>query len=232
LLLLLAACQPDTSDPNPLNATASAVANAETVADASTALASLPTAETPTILTSDATATPCAFVWATRPQIELTARVNQVLLDAGLRGIEASASSYGETCGAAFLAMDTSFDFFIPTEAGGSDEALGTLAAQLIALVRDIPLAERPAPNRGYFTLLVVGGAEERTIRVREDDALAALVAHPAGGAALLDALLAAGVRRAHRAVPDDPAEDRRYEDAHRGEPPAHLQRLRGESAL
>ncbi len=192
ILLFLAACQPAASEPNPLNLTASAVANAETVADASTALASLPTAETPAVTPGDATATPCAFMWATRPQIELTTRVNQALLDAGLRGIEASASSYGETCGARFFAMDTSFDFFIPTDAGGTDEALGGLAAQLIALVRDIPMQERPAPNRGYFTLIIVGGAEERTIRVREDAALAALVANPAGGAALIAALEAA----------------------------------------
>lgn len=192
MVILLAACQPAASDPNPLNATASAVADADTVAAASTALASLPTAETPVVTTSDATATPCAFMWATRPQIDLTARVNQALLDAGLRGIEVSASSYGETCGAAFLAMDTSFEFFIPTDAGGDDQTLGALAAQLIALVRDIPMAERPAPNRGYFTLIVVGGAEERTIRVREDAALAALESNPTGGAPLVNALIAA----------------------------------------
>jgi hypothetical protein len=190
--LLLAACQPAAPEPNPLNLTATAQMDAETVAAAATALANLPTAATAAVTTSDATATPCAFMWATRPQIELTARVNQALLDAGLRGIEASASSYGETCGAAFLAMDTSFDFFIPTEAGNSDEALGTLAGQLIALVLDIPMEERPAPNRGYLTLMVVGGATERTIRVRETDALAALEANPSGGAPLLLALVAA----------------------------------------
>lgn len=189
ILLLLAACQPAASDPNPLNMTATAQVDAETIAAAETAVANLPTGET---TSGDATATPCAFMWTTRPQIELTTRMNQALVDAGLRGIEASASSYGESCGAAFLAMDTSFDFFIPTEAGNSDEALGTLARQLIALVRDIPMEERPAPNRGYFTLIVVGSAEERTIRLRESEALAALEANPASGAALLAALEAA----------------------------------------
>jgi hypothetical protein len=189
LLVGAGGCAAAPTEPNPLNQTATARADAETVAAAQTALASLPTAP------AAESSTACAWMWATVPQIALTAQVNDALLAAGLRGIEASASSYGETCanaeGSRFVAMDTSFDFFIPVEAGRTDEALGDIAAQLIAIVRGFPREQRPGINPGYIRFIIVSPQDDRILRVRENDALAALEAH-SGGAALLAALEAA----------------------------------------
>jgi hypothetical protein len=184
-MVILASCQPAASDPNPLNATP--VADDETVVVAQTALASLPT--TDPALVSVVTQTPCAFVWGTLPQPQLAAAMNEALIAAGLRGIEAASSSYGEYCGGNFYAMDTSFEFFIPVSVGSSDDALGTTAAQIIALVQRFPMEQRPAPNRGYLQLIFSSADGERVIRVQENDAIRALGSSPVSGAALIATL-------------------------------------------
>ncbi|MBZ0298576.1 MAG: hypothetical protein K8J31_02495 [Anaerolineae bacterium] len=129
-----------------------------------------------TPVTSDsAEYTPCGWQWATQPNPNLSAEIQQRLADrlSGVQISEARAESYGENCLNAdgsvryFAAMQTDFRIIIRVEglsAATSEpvqEILRPLADDVLAVLADYPPDDTPGPQPGMISLEFSAAAQE-----------------------------------------------------------------------
>jgi hypothetical protein len=102
----------------------------------------------------------CAYVWSTRSQPELSQVVNQAFRDAGMKEVEAEASSYGEDCldpetntVAKFLPMQTDFYIGVKVTSTSDGQAMGEWVEKIVRVIDQIPRETIPGQNPGYLSI-------------------------------------------------------------------------------
>jgi hypothetical protein len=122
---------------------------------------------TPTPTASKLPSAECAWNWATQALPELSARLEESLQAAGLKGVAARAEAYGENCITAagkaerFAAMET--DFRISVQVGNlkDTDALGNLLEKILVVLDGFPSGSTPGANPGYVGVTFQMGSEE-----------------------------------------------------------------------
>jgi hypothetical protein len=137
----------------------------------------------------------CYFNWATRPEPELSAQVEEALLAAGLPVATASAEAYGENCYSNatnkvvyFAAMETDFHISLVVEGLGDRSVMGNLLEATLTVLDDFPSGATPGPQPGYIGVNFQSGDEELRLWFTVTDSESAR-ARGLTGAALLDEL-------------------------------------------
>ena len=124
----------------------------------------------------------CSWRWATQPLPELSAQIPAYIDAAGLTNVTVSAAAFGEDCityetniSGYFATMETDFSVTAQVDNLEDEEALGNLAAQILAVLDQIPSEDIPGPQPGYITLAFVAGDAQRNLRFSVTQADAAL---------------------------------------------------------
>lgn len=136
----------------------------------------------------------CAWSWNTKPLPDIAEAVQAALDAAGLASA-AAVTAFGEDCRDPltlevqyFAVMQTDFAVTLEVPDLADLEALGGLAASVLAVLDGFPPAQTPGPNPGQVTLTFVADEYVREARFTVAEAAAARAQGLAGGA-LLDAL-------------------------------------------
>lgn len=101
--------------------------------------------------------TQCAYVWATQPLPELSAKLQQRLEKQEVLAAEVNAAAYGENCVLAdgsvvrFLARQTDLYFKVPVTDIEDKQTLGELTEGIINFVQDIPANTLVGTQSGYI---------------------------------------------------------------------------------
>jgi hypothetical protein len=148
---------------------------------------------TPTPTATEAT---CAWMWATEDLPDVAALFAAALDAADIAYSSVGASAFGENCFSPnsgeknyFAAMQTDFSATLPVENAADREAVGNLAADVLAIiVSDFPVESTPGPNAGMITLSFDDNRTTFQVIVQQNQA-ETLVAQGQRGAALLDEL-------------------------------------------
>ncbi len=138
----------------------------------------------------------CRWNWASEDQPDLTARLAALLDAAGIDHTSVRVYAYGENCFDAqgnvayFAAMETDFAITLPVADVGDREAVGTLAAAVLAIIpREFPVETTPGPQPGRVELRFEAGSEAVFTLIVREEVFEPLIQQGVSGAALLDAL-------------------------------------------
>jgi hypothetical protein len=138
---------------------------------------------------------PCAFMWATHPLPELSAKVQAAINAAGMTGVLATAEAFGENCNDAqtnkpvsFGAIETDFRITVKVTDLTNKDDLGNLLEKILVVLDDFPSGKIPGPQPGYVNISFQAGSDELNLMfiVTAGKSARALGLH---GAALLEEL-------------------------------------------
>jgi len=161
-----------------------------------------PTAIAPSITRPVAPPTPtdvpyaeCIWSWASRPLPELSAQAQAALEAAGIERVDVAAEAFGEECldprtheVNRFAARQTDFRFTVRVDDVADREAMGNLAARLLAVLEGFAPESTPGPVPGQVGIEFIAGGEALHLWFTHRQAEEARRQN-LGGAALLDAL-------------------------------------------
>ena len=144
-------------------------------------------AVTPTLTAaSNASNTPCAFMWAQQDLPEIAKAAQEALTEAKLDAITViRAAAYGESCGSRFMAMTTDFYLSAEVDDFSDTEAIGQIIQEaytvLIALEVELPA------KHGYLDIVFTSGGETKRFRTMFSQIQQAVEAK-ASGEAIIEA--------------------------------------------
>ena len=126
---------------------------------------------TPDTRTAPANSQNCAYVWATQPLPDLTAKVQSAVNAAGLTGVSVSAEAYGENCidpqtnkVVDFATMETDFRFTAQVADLKNLENLGVVLEKVLIVLDAFPLGKIPGPQAGYINISFQSGKDESNL--------------------------------------------------------------------
>jgi hypothetical protein len=149
----------------------------------------------PETQTAPAKSQNCAYVWATQPLPDLSAKVQSAIHAAGLTDIQASAEAYGENCFdpqtntvRSFASMETDFHFTVQAVDLTNLEDLGGTLEKILIVLDAFPPGKVPGPQTGNIVISFQSGKTESNLSF---NALAGKSARTLGlhGAALFEKL-------------------------------------------
>ena len=113
----------------------------------------------------------CAFVWATQPLPDLTAKVQSAIDAAGLPDIQATAQAYGENCldsqtnqPAGFATLETDFHIIAQVADLTDLDNLGELLEKTLVVLDAFPVGKIPGPQPGYINISFQSGKDEANL--------------------------------------------------------------------
>lgn len=136
----------------------------------------------------------CAWVWASQPLPEISARLQAAMQAAGVSNVTAYAEVFGENCISTqnqvlrFAARQTDFRITVLVDTLANAESLGQTLQKILGVLDGFPPEATPGPNPGYIgvTFLTKGESLHLWFSVGQGVEARARGLH---GAALLEAL-------------------------------------------
>jgi hypothetical protein len=113
---------------------------------------------------------PCAWMWAEQPLPEVSIDLTRALQEAGLDGVVASASAFGENCVTGpdndykidhFASMQTDFHLTIHVEKLADKQELGGWIERVMPVIESIPAESLKGPNPGQVSIRFTSGENE-----------------------------------------------------------------------
>lgn len=163
----------------------------------------LPTRATPTLPADGTQHTPsptapptdtCAWVWATHPLPDVSARLQAALQAAGVNNVTAYAEAFGENCVSPqnqvlhFAARQTDFRITVLVDTLANPELLGQILQTILIVLDNFPPEATPGPNPGYIGVTFMTKGESLNLWFSVGQGIEAR-ARGLRGASLLEAL-------------------------------------------
>ena len=137
----------------------------------------------------------CAYMWANQELPEVSLELHQAFENAGISGVEARASAYGENCMdpasntvARFSAMQTDFYLTITVPDTADTQAMGDWVERVLPVIDQFPPGQVPGPNPGYIGMRFTSDSDEQNLWFTRQKAQE-LISAGTTGSALFDTL-------------------------------------------
>jgi hypothetical protein len=124
----------------------------------------------------------CAYQWTSKPQPDLSMRLEDALGSAGLSEVRGNVTAFGEDCidtqtsrAVRFTAMNSEFDIMVTVEDLNDLDALAELVQMILRAADTLPEDELPGPQPARMRLALNSDGERIHLNFAKEDGLAAM---------------------------------------------------------